>query len=69
MFYKLNVDNEYTLSPHKKNYVVLGINLPPLYKNSIGIKKQKYEDLISLKKLMPQNNWPFFEQLSFYNKK
>lgn len=55
--------------PIQKNYVDLNRTLPLVYKSSIDIKKQKYEDFIRLKKVMPANSWPLFEQLVINIKK
>lgn len=65
IYYKLDYDNDWTLTPHKKSKVnITQKNLiTPPYKNSIPIIKRKFSDLQNLKKLLPQDYQNFCDQL------
>lgn len=65
MYFKLNYKEEWILSPQRKLKYDIKKTILPLYENPLEIKKKKYNDLQTLKKVIPQEYWDFFDNLKF----
>lgn len=70
MYYKLDFDNDWILSPQRKAKIDISKTiLKSLYENSIPLPLKKYNDLQSLKKLLPKDYHGFYDNLKFNSNK
>lgn len=70
MYFKLDFDNDWTLSPQRKPKINISkIILKSLYETSIPLPIKKYKDLQSLKKIIPKDYHSFYDNLKFNSEK